>query len=590
MKPVKMNYDRSRNLFVATISIPTKRIELSTGRNILAQELPMQCGMRPRRIRDEESGHIVIDYWYTDQPKVANNIAGYPEYVSMTDDCKQVIGAFRETSVSSKAEYAHLDIPENKFGSKLRPYQMAATKFFLDVWKSGSNVNPICTDEMGLGKTISAIGAILMDKSIRQILIVCQNSQLYNWERELRKWLCVHPDIDNRYTSTSVFDPDGYRFNESCMQVITPGKRIDKSVAITIISYSGIKANTRRRRTPWEDRKSNISVLSSIDFDLLIADEIQEMRNLSVKTRCMQLITGKRKLALTGTLMNKVSQAYYPLAWLAPRMFPNKSAFDVSYEGITGAKKLGDILRSNMLIGRPKTLVAKDMPPLTRILTPISGSKEGRERIDRLNKLFGQTVAKMEDAVRKAQTASSAEEANKIFESVSLGLSGQSIPFEEISRERRLVAESKVDEVIAIVKDRLQSIGDDKMVLFYHHITVGDMLEEALTDMGYGVARLDGSTRNRQGVIDSFVHGSNQVFLGSITAAGTGINLQVASYEIFAEVSWVASDNMQAEARIHRANQRFPCTAEYIILNDSIEARIMEVFMEKERIIKAFSS
>jgi SNF2 family DNA or RNA helicase len=126
-----------------------------------------------------------------------------------------------------------------------------------------------------------------------------------------------------------------------------------------------------------------------------------------------------------------------------------------------------------------------------------------------------------------------------------------------------------------------------KVVFFAKHIDVMDTAERvfAKRDIGYTSIRGDQTTKVRQKNIDAFVNDDDvQVIVCSLTAAGVGINLQVSSNVVLAELSWTAAEQTQAIDRVHRIGQDQPVTAWRIIATQTVDARVAELIGTKENL------
>jgi SNF2 family DNA or RNA helicase len=124
-----------------------------------------------------------------------------------------------------------------------------------------------------------------------------------------------------------------------------------------------------------------------------------------------------------------------------------------------------------------------------------------------------------------------------------------------------------------------------KVVFFAKHIDVMDTAEKLFAKRGirYSSIRGDQTTRVRQANIDAFVNDEEvHVIVCSLTAAGVGINLQVSSNVVLAELSWTAAEQTQAIDRVHRIGQDQPVTAWRIIASQTVDARVAELISAKE--------
>jgi SNF2 family DNA or RNA helicase len=153
------------------------------------------------------------------------------------------------------------------------------------------------------------------------------------------------------------------------------------------------------------------------------------------------------------------------------------------------------------------------------------------------------------------------------------------------SRVRRLIGEYKAPHVAEKLAVELEEEQYEKIVVLYHHTTVGDTLQRALDQ--FGVVRLDGKTpaTQRQNRVDQFTNdGDTRVFIGQQTAAGEALNLQAASELALVEPAWTPDANRQAIKRIHRIGQDAPCRARVFAVAKTLDESVMSALAQKTNI------
>lgn len=172
----------------------------------------------------------------------------------------------------------HIVFPEG-----IEPYPYQKTGIIYGLRKP----NVLFADDMGLGKTMQAIGILNVEKP-KTILIVCPNSLKINWGKELQKF-CIH----------------NYQFN-----IISSKTGFQKDCQVNIINYDIL--------AKYE------AELKDVEFDASIADEVHYAKNhKALRSKALYALKAKRKIAISGTHMNKPIELYYILKWLAPNLFPN---------------------------------------------------------------------------------------------------------------------------------------------------------------------------------------------------------------------------------------------------------------------------
>ena len=354
---------------------------------------------------------------------------------------------------------------------------------------------------------------------------------------------------------------------------------------VLVIAPASTRPNWRYEFESWGPRGATLTAVSydrlsrnrdnysGKDYDVVILDEAHYCKSRRAKRSCAALsiaAEAPRAWLLSGTPMpNHPGELWYPLRMLWPDLV------DKSYQkffdrfviwratewgpkpvGLKDKAGLRELLRQVMM-RRTVDSIGVQLPPL-RVdvqLTP---------RVD-LEEYLG------EDAPVLAALAAEerADEAS-------------------LSRLRKLLGVAKAPFVASVLKDELESGAYGKLVVLAHHRDVLDLLEDALSDLG--VVRVDGSStdRQREQAIDGFrADPSKRVFLGQQTAAGTGVNLQVANELVLLEPSWVPAENHQAIKRIHRIGSNQPCRARIFAISGTLDEAVMRTIANKTRMIDA---
>ena len=424
------------------------------------------------------------------------------------------------TVEASRATDATIDIPSPD-GMEYLPFQRAGIAYAL------GRESTLFGDEMGLGKTIQAIGVINATRP-ETVLIVCPASLKLNWRNELQRWLVDERRIDIVNGGGEVFpaDPD-----------------------VVVINYDVLTKHA-------DD-------LHGRTWGLVVFDEAHYCKNPKAKrTKAALAINAERKLVLTGTPIPNRPVEIQPVAgYLAPSRFGHFFKFAMRYcdakqtrhgwdfSGASNLPELQEQLRSSVMVRRLKADVLDELPPKQRQVIVLDGADYKEElRVQELAEAESQTTSPR-------------------------------IKFEELSRERHLMARAKVPAIL----DHLKNI-DHPVVVFAHH---KDVIAALASELDCVTLTGDNTSEERQAAVESFQRGDVDVFIGSLGAAGVGITLTRASHVIFAELDWVPGNLSQAEDRCHRIGQHDSVLVQHLVVDRSIDARQVELVVEKQGVLDA---
>lgn len=446
------------------------------------------------------------------------------------------------------------------------PFQVEGARFLL------SREGALLGDEMGLGKTVQVLLAVNADPSIRRVLVVCPASVKLNWEREARRWL-VRP-FETLVLSGTTPSP-------------IPAPKGDKGLFV-VINYDIVAAwEGELRRHVWD--------LMALDEAHYVKDPNAKRSKAILGPKARNPIPARKRVALTGTpIVNRPVELWPILAWLDYRTWGNFWAYakrycNAHYNGygwdFRGASNLEELrarLRPYML-RREKAEVLKDLPEKIReiIVLPRNGlSSLVEEEWAVWNKYQGRLASLREEAERARQAKDKDELARILAEIRAVS----QVAFNAMSTIRARLAEAKAPKVAAFVKDLLEE--KQKVVVFAHHRAVLEYLQKALEEYRPVLVWGGMGAQARQAAVDAFQSGEARVFLGSITAAAEGITLTASDTLVFAELDWRPGKMLQAEDRVHRIGQDRGVLIYYLVIEDSLEARMANVIASKMGVIR----
>lgn len=461
----------------------------------------------------------------------------------------------------SKAVDSEIIIPKPQ-GRDYLGYQKAGIAYAVQ------RTDTLFGDEPGLGKTIQAIGFVNY-LNPKNVLVVCPSTLKTNWKIEAERWL-----VDRKWkiyiTESSAAVPTDYNF------VITNYEKLIKDSPLS-----------QSLKQLWE---------------VLVLDEAHALKNpdskrtaavLSPDSDLCLMRRARRTLFLTGTpLLNRPREIFPIAAAICPAKFGNWTEFSErycnphirngywNYDGHSNLEELQQRLRSSFMVRRLKKQVLKELPPKRRQLVVLDDSKLERDPalekwMQRYEEEWKRKNLQLDEAKTEAEYKSAVRQLDAFT----------GIAFTEISEFRHKTALRKLPLCIDYIDDFLAQTRE-KVILFAHHQDVLETLVEH-----YGTEKAvslwgDTKTNSRTAAVEKFQTDPKcRVFIGGLSAAGVGITLTAASTVIFIESSWVPAVVTQAEDRAHRIGQTENVHIIQLVLNNTLDANMIQRIIEKQNII-----
>jgi superfamily II DNA or RNA helicase len=453
------------------------------------------------------------------------------------------------------------------FRATLRPYQEEGLGWLQFLRRHG--LGGILADDMGLGKTVQTLAHLALEKQqgrlLKPSLIVAPVSTLGNWQQEVQRFA---PDL-------SVLLLHGTRRREAFPLIA--------KVDVVITGYSLLQLDSE--------------VLLAQDYYLIILDEAQTIKNPRAKVSGMaRALRAEHRLALTGTpVENHLGELWSLFDCVQPGLLRDERHFQRHYR--TPIEKDGNRSRAQalaqrlapFLLRRTKDAVAKDLPPKTEIVETLEFEDRQRDFYDgvrlashrRIQEVVRQQgLARSQitilDALLKLRQAC----CDPRLLRVRAGSIGQ------VESTARAESTGSVDvpsaklEWLATVLPEL--IAEGRRVLVFSQFTsMLRLIETEVTALGIEYCLLTGATVNRTEVIARFQAGTVPLFLISLKAGGTGLNLTAADTVIHYDPWWNPAVEAQATDRAHRIGQDKPVFVYKLIAKDTVEERIMQLQADK---------
>ncbi|HEX7902907.1 MAG TPA: SNF2-related protein [Chitinophagaceae bacterium] len=449
-----------------------------------------------------------------------------------------------------------VDPPDN-LKNILRPYQVAG--FHWLNYLTEINWGGILADDMGLGKTVQALSFMDHFKSVNgnlKALVVCPTTLIYNWENEIKKFT---PNLT-------------YRIHHGGTRTRIKEELVDHDVTIT--TYGTLR--------------SDIKLLLSVEFDYVLLDESQAIKNPASKvTKAAGLLNAKHRLCMSGTpLQNNTFDIFAQMNFLNPGMLGTMEFF--RQEFAVPIDKFGEQDRKDHLkkilypfiLRRTKEQVAKDLPEKQEMILWCEMEDEQRKiydayRNDFRDKILG-TI--QEHGIQKSQLTilQGLMKLRQICDSPAI-----------LNEQEKFENHSiKLDE---LAREIVENIGDHKALVFSQFLGMLALIRAKLEELGIKYEYFDGSTSapDRQTAIESFQNNDEvRVFLISLKAGGVGLNLTAADYVYIVDPWWNPAVEQQAIDRTHRIGQTKNIFAYRMICKDTIEDKIIQLQEKKRALAK----
>lgn len=445
--------------------------------------------------------------------------------------------------------------------AELREYQHKGFSWLWFLYQYG--LNGILADDMGLGKTLQALAILQKAKEKHKQapnLVICPTSVVFNWESEIEKFV---PNL-------------------KCLKLTgTERKDLFKEIGkydVIITSYALLRRD--------------IEKLKKYEFRYVILDESQNIKNAeSITAQSVKRLNCQHKLALSGTpIENKLEELWSVFDFLMPGFLFSQSEFSYRYvnpiverEDKAVEKRLKFQIYP-FILRRMKRDVAKDLP-------------------DKLENIaYCELTPEQKDFYLEVLD-STKEELFKSIEQNGLEKSRMSI-FSALLRLRQICCHPRLydkDNKKGInesgkfehLKEMLEEIVEEghRVLLFSQFVDMLDIVREWLKKSGIKHEYLTGSTKNRQEVVERFnSDDSIPIFLISLKAGGTGLNLTGADYVIHYDPWWNPAVEDQATDRAYRIGQTKKVFVYRLITKGTVEEKIQKLKQRKRNLVDSVIS
>ncbi|HQR01413.1 MAG TPA: DEAD/DEAH box helicase, partial [Ferruginibacter sp.] len=437
----------------------------------------------------------------------------------------------------------------------LRPYQVSGYQwlnYLNDVGWGG-----ILADDMGLGKTIQALSMLEHYKETNgglKSIVVCPTTLIYNWKNEVEKftpslsWHIHHGSTRSRNA-----------------------EELEKHNVI-ITTYGTLR--------------SDIQLLLKVQYDYVILDESQAIKNPSSKvTKAACLLTARNRLCMSGTpLQNNTFDIFAQMNFLNPGLlgnmefFRNEFATPIDKFGEQDQKEHLRKLLYPFILRRTKEQVAKDLPEKTETILFCEMEEQQRTIYDLYRNTYREKIMGSIDdqGIAKSQLTilQGLMKLRQICDSPAILNEEEKHPNHSIKLEE-------------LAREIEENIGDHKALIFSQFLGMLSLIKKKLTEDNIKFEYFDGSTSatDREKAIQNFQNNDEcRVFLISLKAGGVGLNLTAADYVYIVDPWWNPAVEQQAIDRTHRIGQTKNIFAYRMICIDTIEDKILQLQERKKKL------
>ena len=445
--------------------------------------------------------------------------------------------------------------PPEGFRAELRHYQQEGLGWLQFLREA--ELHGILADDMGLGKTVQALAHILAEKRAgrldRPALVVAPTSLMHNWRQE-----------------ASHFAPE--------LSVLTLHGTGRKQHYDSIADHDVVL-------TTYPLLPRDEEILLGHTFHILILDEAQQIKNPKAKAaQVARRLDARQRICLTGTpLENHLGELWSLFHFLMPGLLGDERQFRRLFRN--PIEKHGDAERAQRLarrvapfmLRRTKEQVATELPPKTEIVhsVPLTGAQRDLYESIRLT-LHGK--------VREAIARQGLKRSHIVVLDALLKL--RQICCDprllKIDAARKVKRSAKLELLMELLPELLDE--GRRILLFSQFTTMLGLIEDELKARGIDYVKLTGKTKNRAKPIERFQNGEVPLFLISLKAGGTGLNLTAADTVIHYDPWWNPAVENQATDRAHRIGQDKPVFVYKLLTEGTVEERIQEMQARKRKL------
>ena len=442
------------------------------------------------------------------------------------------------------------------FQAQLRDYQLVGFDWAsrLAHWGAGACL----ADDMGLGKTLQALAVLLSRANQGPSLIIAPTSVCFNWQQEALKFA---PTLNIKIFSDSANTVQ----RQKLLNELSPFDCV-------IISYGLLQREHE--------------ILKGVHWHSIVADEAQALKNpLTKRTKAAIALKSDFKMITTGTpIENNLTELWSLFRFINPGLLGNikrfGERFSVSIENANedplAARKASQALKALIqpfILRRMKNQVLTELPSRTEINIRVEMSPQERDFYEALRLNAIDNISQNDQ-----QTNAGEQRIKMLAELVKLR--------QACCHPKLVMAETNIPSAKLAALDELLEelkLNNHKALIFSQFVGHLQLIKQHIEAKGMSYQYLDGSTpqKQRQKRVNAFQSGEGDIFLISLKAGGSGLNLTAADYVIHMDPWWNPAVEEQASDRAHRIGQTRPVTIYRLIAQNTIEEKIVALHQHK---------
>lgn len=423
--------------------------------------------------------------------------------------------------------------------AELRGYQRAGADWLCFLRDAG--LGALLADDMGLGKTLQVLCAL---PASRRTLVVCPTSVLQNWADELRRF---RPGL-----AVAIYHG--------------PARSLDPGADVTLTTYAILRLDAER--------------LAAAAWDTVVLDEAQAIKSPESRVaRAACALPAGWRVAVTGTpVENRLEELWSLFHFASPGLLGSLASFQTRWARpiAAGEEGVAEALRRRLrpfVLRRSKSEVAPELPPRIERVLRCELDAEERAVYEAIR-----AATRREVAERLAAGASPLAALEALLRLRQAGCHRGLVPGQQAGAGP--AGSSKLE---LLVEELGTAVAEGhKALVFSQWTSLLDRVEPALAAAGIAWTRLDGSTRDRAGVVARFQDAAGPpVLLVSLKAGGSGLNLTAADHVFLLDPWWNPAVEDQAADRAHRIGQTRPVEIHRLVAADSVEERVLALQARK---------